>query len=143
MAEICICNLSYRYPDGSAALREISLAIGAGETVGLVGANGAGKSTLLLHLIGVLAADGAVSVGGVAVTSRSLKEVRRRVGLVFQNPDDQLFMPSVFEDVAFGPRNLGLSPGVVERRVRGALAAVGMGESVGRAPHHLSLGEKK
>ncbi len=136
-------GLSYCYPDGTAALRDIHLSIGAGEIVGLVGANGAGKSTLLLHLNGVLAAGGAVTVGGTPVTPVSLKEVRRRVGLVFQNPDDQLFMPRVFDDVAFGPTNLGLAPARVEQRVREALAAVGMEEFAERAPHHLSLGEKK
>ena len=143
MAAIEVRSLSYRYPDGTPALRNVSLGISDGEIVGLVGANGAGKSTLLLHLNGVLAADGVVAVGGVPVTPASLRETRRRVGLVFQNPDDQLFMPRVFDDVAFGAINLGFPPEVVERKVREALEAVGMAGFAGRAPQHLSLGEKK
>src|SRR5439155_10980334 len=110
---------------------------------GRVGANGAGKSSLLLHLNGVLAAGGAVRVGGLPVTPAHLPEVRRRVGLVFQNPDDQLFMPRVFDDVAFGAINRGHPPEVVERKVAQALEAVGMSGFAPRAPHHLSLGEKK
>ncbi len=143
MAAIEVRSLSYRYPDGTPALHNVSLGISDGEIVGLVGANGAGKSTLLLHLNGVLAADGCVAVGGVPVTPASLRDMRRRVGLVFQNPDDQLFMPRVFDDVAFGAINLGFPPEVVERKVREALEAVGMAGFAGRAPHHLSLGEKK
>jgi cobalt/nickel transport system ATP-binding protein len=143
VAEIQVRSLTYRYPDGNPALRDVSLCAGHGEIVGLVGANGAGKSTLLLHLNGVLAANGAVAVGDVPVTPASLRETRRRVGLVFQNPDDQLFMPRVFDDVAFGAINLGFPPAVVERKVREALAAVGMSHFAERAPQHLSLGEKK
>jgi cobalt/nickel transport system ATP-binding protein len=143
MAALEIRSLCYRYPDGTPALRDISLSAGTGEIVGLVGANGAGKSTLLLHLNGVLAAEGAVSIGGVPVTRAHLPEVRRRVGLVFQNPDDQLFMPRVCDDVAFGAINLGFPPAVVECKVRDALEAVGMTAFAERAPHHLSLGEKK
>src|SRR5712691_10086342 len=124
MAAIEIHSLSYRYPDGTAALQDVSLSIGESEIVGLVGANGAGKSSLLLHLNGVLAARGAVSVGGMAVTPAHLPEVRRRVGLVFQNPDDQLFMPRVFDDVAFGVINQGHPPEAVERKAAGALEAV-------------------
>src|SRR5438128_11976439 len=126
MAAIEICSLSYRYPDGTAALRDVSLSIGEGEILGLVGANGAGKSSLLLHLNGVLAAGGAVRVGDLPVIPAHLPEVRRRVGLVFQNPDDQLFMPRVLDDVAFGAINQGHSPEVVERKVAGALEAEGM-----------------
>src|ERR1700730_16371620 len=126
MAGVEVRSLSYRYPDGTAALRDVSLTIGAQAIVGPVVANGAGKSSLLLHLNGVLAASGAVSVGGVPVKPAHLKEVRRRVGLVFQNPDDQLFMPRVFDDVAFGAINLGHPPEVVERKVGQALDAVGM-----------------
>jgi cobalt/nickel transport system ATP-binding protein len=143
MTAIEIRSLSYRYPDGTAALRDVSLSIGEGEILGLVGANGAGKSSLLLHLNGVLAAGGAVSVGGMTVTPSHLPEVRRRVGLVFQHPDDQLFMPRVFEDVAFGAINQGHPPEAVERKVAGALEAVGMTAFAQRTPHHLSLGEKK
>src|SRR5436305_9280907 len=126
MAAIEVRSLSYRYPDGTAALRDVSLSIGEGEILGLVGANGAGKSSLLLHLNGVLAASGAISVGGMTVAPAHLPEVRRRVGLVFQHPDDQLFMPRVFEDVAFGVINQGHPPEAVERKVADALEAVGM-----------------
>jgi cobalt/nickel transport system ATP-binding protein len=143
MTAIEIRSLSYRYPDGTTALRDVHLSIGEGEIVGLVGANGAGKSSLLQHLNGVLAAHGAVSVGGVPVTPAQLSEVRRRVGLVFQNPDDQLFMPRVFDDVAFGAINQGHPPAVVERKVADALGAVGMAAFAARTPQHLSLGEKK
>src|SRR5947208_17089522 len=117
MAAVEVRSLSYCYPDGTAALRDVTLSIGEREIVGLVGANGAGKSSLLLHLNGVLAADGAVSLGGLPVTRASLAEARRRVGLVFQNPDDQLFMPRVFDDVAFGAINQGHLPKVVEQEV--------------------------
>src|SRR3989442_6595294 len=143
MAAVEVRSLSYCYPDGTAALRDVTLSIGEREIVGLVGANGGGKSSLLLHLNGVLAANGAVSVDGVPVTPAHLKEVRRRVGLVFQNPDDQLFMPRVFDDVAFGAINLGHPPEVVERKVGEALEAVGMSGFAARAPCHLSLGVKK
>jgi cobalt/nickel transport system ATP-binding protein len=143
MAAIEIRSLSYQYPDGTTALHDVNLSIREGEIVGLVGANGAGKSSLLQHLNGVLAANGAVSVGGVPVTPAQLSEVRRRVGLVFQNPDDQLFMPRVYDDVAFGAINQGHAPAVVERKVADALGAVGMSAFAARTPHHLSLGEKK
>src|SRR5437763_8458038 len=126
MAAIQIRSLSYRYPDGTQALSDVTLSVSEGEIMGLVGANGAGKSSLLLHLNGVLAAGGAVEVGGLPVTPAHLKEVRRRVGLVFQNPDDQLFMPRVYDDVAFGAVNLGYCPEMVERKVHDALSAVGM-----------------
>src|SRR5205085_175419 len=110
---------------------------------GLVGPNGAGKSTLLLHLNGVLRGSGAIRIGGLLLEDRTLPEIRRRVGLVFQNPDDQLFMPTVYEDVAFGPRNQGLTAAEVDHRVEQALAIVGMAGSAARPPHHLSLGQKK
>lgn len=136
-------GLSYTYPDGTPALREVSFALQAGETVGLIGPNGAGKSTLLLHLNGLLQGPGEVWVGGLSLRNGSLREIRRRVGLVFQDPDDQLFMPSVREDVAFGPLNLGLPQEEIEARVARALEQVGMGGAAHRSPHHLSFGERK
>lgn len=143
MTVLEVKGLSYTYPDGTPALREVSFALQAGETVGLIGPNGAGKSTLLLHLNGLLQGSGEVWVGGLSTRNGSLREIRRRVGLVFQDPDDQLFMPSVREDVAFGPLNLGLPPEEIEARVVRALEQVGMGGAAHRSPHHLSFGERK
>jgi cobalt/nickel transport system ATP-binding protein len=137
-------NLSYNYPDGHEALRDISLTVSAGETVAFIGPNGAGKSTLLLHLNGILRnGNGTVGIFGLPLEEKHLKEIRRRVGLVFQNPDDQLFSPAVFDDVAFGPMSMGCVEEEVRRRVRQALRQVGMGDHERRSPHHLSLGEKK
>lgn len=140
---ISLDRLSYAYPDGNVALREVSLEVATGETFGLLGPNGAGKSTLLLHLNGVLRGSGNIRIGDLLLEDRTLPEIRRRVGLLFQNPDDQLFMPTVYEDVAFGPRNQRLPEAEVRCRVDGALAIVGMLASAGRPPHHLSLGQKK
>lgn len=137
-------GVSYRYPDGPAALQEVSLRITHGEAVALVGANGAGKSTLLQLLNGWLLPDaGEVRVGDVPVTPATLTTVRRTVGMVLQDPDDQLFMPTVGEDIAFGPRNLGLPEDEVQVRVQQALAAVGEEHLAGRAPYRLSAGEKR
>ncbi|MBM3458305.1 MAG: ABC transporter ATP-binding protein, partial [Armatimonadetes bacterium] len=135
--------VSYCYPDGQAALQDISVEIAAGTAFGVLGANGAGKSTLLLHLNGLLRGSGTVRVGEWIVAERTLPAIRAAVGLVFQNPDDQLFMPSVAEDVAFGPRNQGLAPIEVQARVQRALEIVGVGNLATRPPHHLSLGQKK
>jgi len=136
-------NLSYRYPDGRVALRGVSFAINEGECVGLIGPNGAGKSTLLLHLNGILPEriSGAptVYVGGVPVTEQNLPAIRRQVGLLFQDADDQLFCPTVFEDVAFGPQQFGLDPA----KVQAALAQVGLAGYEQRSPQHLSRGEKR
>jgi len=136
--------LHYAYPDGQMALRGVSFVIQPGETVGLIGSNGAGKSTLLLHLNGVLRpASGVVRVTGLPVTAANLMAVRRQVGLVFQDPDDQLFMPTVQEDVAFGPLNMGLPACEVQARVAQALATVGASHLASRAPYRLSGGEKR
>lgn len=140
-------ELSYSYPDGHAALRSVTLHIEPCEKVALVGPNGAGKSTLILHLNGILpgagGADGSVCVAGLPVIKENLGKVRARVGLVFQNPDDQLFSPTVFDDVAFGPLYQGLPAAEVRSRVEEALAVVRMEDYVGRVSHHLSVGEKK
>jgi cobalt transport protein ATP-binding subunit len=136
-------GLSFAYPDGSQALRGVDLHISPGEKVALVGPNGAGKSTLILHLNGILRGHGDVRVCGLPVEDKNLGRIRASVGLVFQDPDDQLFSPSVGEDVAFGPIYMGLTEGEVGRRVEHALTSVGMPESAARVPHHLSGGEKK
>jgi cobalt/nickel transport system ATP-binding protein len=138
-----VAGLSFAYPDGRVALRDVDLTVKAGERVALVGPNGAGKSTLLLHLNGILRGDGIVRVAGVPVDDGNLPRVRSLVGLVFQNPDDQLFSPTVFDDVAYGPLYMGLPEDEISERVTSALAAVGMSGFEERMPHHLSIGERK
>ena len=143
MTTLAIEGLRYRYPDGRVALADVSLAVEKGERVALVGANGAGKTTVLLHLIGLLRGEGRVAVDGIEIADRTIPEVRRKVGLVFQDPDDQLFCPTVGEDVGFGPRSAGVADPDVEARVHDVLAAVGLHGYEEREPHRLSLGEKK
>lgn len=137
-------DLFFTYPDGTEALRGVSCRVEHGEAVALVGANGAGKSTLLVHLNGYLATErGEVRIGDTIVTRETAVLARRAVGMVFQDPDDQLFMPTVAEDVAFGPLNAGLPHEQVENRVLSALERVGMGHVRDRPPYRLSAGEKR
>lgn len=141
---VAVDDLGFSYPDGTAALAGVSFEIGHGESVAVVGANGAGKSTLLLHLNGILLADtGRVIVGDLPVTATTLAHVRRTVGTVFQDPDDQLFMPTVFDDVAFGPLNFGMPESECRERVRRCLEQVGAWHLRDRPPHRLSGGEKR
>jgi len=136
-------GLAYRYPNGHVALAGVDLHATHGERVAVLGPNGAGKTTLMLHLNGLLIGEGSLEVAGVEVSKRTLPELRRRVGLVFQDPDDQLFMPTVREDVAFGPLNMGLASAAALARVAEALAAVRMEHAADRAPHELSMGERR
>ena len=136
-------DLYFSYHDGLAALRGVSFQMCEGDKVALVGPNGAGKSTLMLHLNGILNGQGEVNVGGKRLTRENLPAIRAMVGVVFQNPDDQLFSPTVFEDVAFGPLHMGLPMKEVEARVNAALNAVKMSGFRDRLSHHLSVGEKK
>ncbi len=142
-----VARLRYRYHDGTEALRGVSFAIAQGECVGLLGPNGSGKSTLLLHLNGILpdrtSGDGAVRIAGQAISTANLESVRRQVGLLFQDPDDQLFCSTVEEDVAFGPLQLGLDGKQISARVERSLALVGLPGHGHRATHHLSHGEKR
>ncbi|MFF2186515.1 energy-coupling factor ABC transporter ATP-binding protein [Streptomyces sp. NPDC058155] len=137
-------GLAYAYPDGHQALFGVDLTVARGERVALLGPNGAGKTTLVLHLNGIhTAGAGSVTVAGLPVAKQHLAEIRRRVGIVFQDPDDQLFMPTVREDVAFGPATSGLRGPELEARVVAALDHVGMAEYADRPPHHLSFGQRR
>ncbi len=138
-----IKDLRFAYPDGHEALHGILLHVAGGEKVALVGQNGAGKSTLMLHLNGILQGEGEVRVAGLKLEKKNLPLIRSKVGLVFQNPDDQLFSPTVFDDVTFGPLHMGLPEAEVRQRVTQALAQVGMAGFEERLSHHLSIGQKK
>ena len=148
-AVLDVRGLAFAYPDGHQALFGVDLHVHQGERVALLGPNGAGKTTLVLHLNGILSAHtgghgaGSVTVSGLPVGKEHLKEIRRRVGIVFQDPDDQLFLGTVRQDVAFGPANLGLKGAALDRRVMDALERVGMADFVDRPPHHLSYGQRR
>ena len=136
-------DLRFVYPDGTEVLRGVHFTVQPGESVAIIGPNGAGKTTLLLHLNGILRGTGGLRIFGLPVEDKNLREIRRRVGVVFQDPEDQLFLTSVTQDVAFGPVNMGLEKEEVLSRVKEALAAVGMEEHADRPAHHLSFGQKK
>ena len=138
-----IKKLNFSYPDGTKALRDINMDVYKGESLGIIGPNGAGKSTLLLHLNGILKGEGLIRISGLDMEEKNLSEIRKSVGLVFQDPDNQLFMPTVFDDVSFGPINMRLSEFEVKKAVDEALKKVEMSNSVNRFSHHLSFGEKK
>jgi cobalt/nickel transport system ATP-binding protein len=140
---IKVTDLSFVYPDGTIGLNKVSFEIRKGQTVVIVGANGTGKSTLLLNLMGISRGEGEIEIFGVPMNKKSLSEVCGRLGLVFQNPDDQLFCPTVFDDVAFGPINLGYGEETVRQKVKKALSSVRMERFYERSSHHLSFGEKK
>ncbi|MEW6378016.1 MAG: ABC transporter ATP-binding protein [bacterium] len=141
---ITIKNLHYTYPDGTVALRGVDLTVFAGETIALVGKNGSGKSTLIKHINGIYRPEeGEIMVDGLAVTRENLKEIRARVGMVFQDPDSQLFCSTLYDDVAFGPINMDMEDGLVRQRVREALDKMGLLELMDRPPHDLSFGQRK
>ena len=142
--QILMRDVHYAYPDQTVALQQISLSIGQGEAIALIGGNGAGKSTLLSLLVGIFfPTAGLINVDGVELTPKTATLVRRKVGMVFQNPDDQLFMPTVSADVRFGPLNLGFTPEQAAQAAESALATVGASSLVKRSSHRLSLGEKR
>lgn len=136
-------NFTYGYPDGTPALSDINLSVEHGQKLALIGPNGAGKSTLLLVMAGFVRSTGKVFIDDLEVNNKNLKKIRTRLGCCLENPDDQLFMPTLFDDVAFGPLNMGLGPEQVKARVAEALATVGLAEMAGKAPHHLSAGQKR
>jgi cobalt/nickel transport system ATP-binding protein len=140
---INIKNLSFKYHDGSEALKNVCLNISENGKIAFVGGNGAGKSTLLLHLNGILKGEGELKVFDLELNKKNLIEIRKKIGLLFEDPDDQLFCPTVFEDIAFGPLNLGLPEDEIMRRVKESLSKVGLEGFENRSPHHLSYGEKK
>jgi cobalt/nickel transport system ATP-binding protein len=141
---ITVRNLNYRYPDGSKALEDVTMDVYEGERIVIVGPNGAGKTTLMLHLNGILrSTEGEVEIFGKSLGRMKREEIVKEVGMVFQDPDDQLFMPTLFDDIAFGPINLGLKEDEVRERVEKAISIFGLSGYEDRSPHHLSFGEKK
>ena len=138
-----LVNFSYSYPDGTPALTDITLSIKHGQKVALIGPNGAGKSTLLLAMAGFVKGTSKVSVDGLEVNRKNLRQIRTLLGACLENPDDQLFMPTLFDDVAFGPLNMGLDAELVKARVAEALGTVGLAGMADKAPHHLSAGQKR
>ena len=141
---IDVRGLTFAYPDGTHALSDVELHVHQGERVALLGPNGAGKTSLVLHLNGIhRATQGTIEISGLPIVDDNLTDIRRRVGLVFQDPDDQLFMPTVRRDVAFGPQNLGIEGSELDRRVEAALRAVDIADLGDRPPHHLSLGQRR
>lgn len=143
MSLILVQGLRYQYDDGTVALNGVDFNLEKGETVGLLGANGSGKTTFALHLNGLLSGQGTVEICDMPVNASNLVAIRRKIGLVFQDSESQLFMPTVLEDVAFGPLNHGLAPKEAVERAMAALAEVGMAPAASKAPYHLSAGEKK
>ena len=139
-----VSNLTYEYPDGFKALNEISFGLGRGDSLGILGPNGAGKTTLILHLNGILGElDGSIRLNNLEFTENNLAEIRKTVGVVLQDPDDQLFMPTVLEDVMFGPKNFGFSEVIAKENAEEALNMVGMNDYQEKAPHHMSFGQKR
>jgi cobalt/nickel transport system ATP-binding protein len=144
MKVIEIRGLTYTYPDGKKALDNIDLDVFQGETLGIIGPNGAGKTTLILHFNGILMNENSmIKIFDIPLNNKTKKEIRKKVGIVFQNPDDQLFMPTVFEDIAFGLLNLGLPQNDIRKKVKYILESIGLSGYGERASHHLSFGEKK
>ena len=136
-------NLSYKYPDGTVALSNITLSVEHGQALALIGPNGAGKSTLLLAMAGFIKGSGKVLIDGLQINRKNLKKIRTSLGSCLEDPDDQLFMPILFDDVAFGPLNMGLEAEQVKARVSDALKTVGLANMADKAPHHLSAGQKR